>query len=85
MGVIYKNGIPYGGGGSGGSGHTIEDQAGTEYAQESILQFLDSQITDDSTNGKTKVEIIKTISQQDFDNYRMPVFRHAQLQKDLIL
>jgi len=44
------------GGGGGSGGHTILNTDGTAVAQEDKLQFLGLNVTDDSTNGKTKVE-----------------------------
>ena len=44
------------GGGGGGGGHTIVDTDGTAVAQENKLQFKGLSVTDDSTNGTTKVE-----------------------------
>ena len=43
-------------------GHVIVDAAGEDMVQEDRLQFVDSQVTDDSANGKTKIEIIKNIT-----------------------
>ena len=41
--------------GGGGGGHTIVNTAGTSMAQEDKLQFIGAEVTDDSTNGITKV------------------------------
>lgn len=43
-------------GGGGGGGHTIVNTDGTAVAQENKLQFKGLSVTDDSTNGTTKVE-----------------------------
>lgn len=43
------------GGGTGG-GHTIENASGTAMAKETILQFLNADVSDDSTNKKTVVD-----------------------------
>ena len=43
-------------GGGGGGGHTIVDTDGTAVAQENKLQFKGLSVTDDATNGATKVE-----------------------------
>ncbi len=40
----------------GGGGHTILDTTGTAVAQEDKLQFVGLDVSDDSTNGKTKVQ-----------------------------
>ena len=42
-------------GATGGGGHTIQD-AGTDMAQEDALNFIDHDISDDSTNGATVVK-----------------------------
>lgn len=47
--------FPKGSGGTGGGGHTILNTDGTSVAQESKLQFIGADVTDDSTNGITKV------------------------------
>ena len=59
--VLLINGNPVGqvGGEGGSSGHTIIDPDGTAMTQESNLQFADSHVSDDSTNGRTVVENIK--------------------------
>lgn len=44
------------GGGGGGGGHTIVDTDGTSLTQRNKLQFKGLSVTDDSTNGTTKVE-----------------------------
>jgi hypothetical protein len=48
----------------GAGGHTIENPAGTEMTQRTNLQFLDANVTDDSTNDKTKVENVKVIQSE---------------------
>lgn len=46
------------GGGGGGSGHTIVNENGTDMPAESKLQFTGNvSVTDDSTNGKTIVDV----------------------------
>lgn len=52
----------------GGSGHEILDADGTAMAQEDAMQFLDSFLSDDSTNGKTIVENIKEVDPADYDS-----------------
>ena len=49
-------------GGGGGGGHQIMNSLGSTVTQEDVLQFVDSGVTDDSTNGRTKVEIIQKIT-----------------------
>jgi len=48
------------GGGSGG--HTIQNSAGTDLPQEDKMQFVDSHVSDDSTNGRTVVENVKEVT-----------------------
>lgn len=48
----------------GGSGHTIEKSDGTDMTQRANLQFVDATITDDSTNNRTKIENVKTITNE---------------------
>ncbi len=47
--------FPKGSSGGTGGGHTILNTNGTSVAQESKLQFIGADVTDDSTNGITKV------------------------------
>ena len=55
-------------GGSGGSGgHTIQNDSGTALPQESALQFVGVYSEDDSTNGKTKVNIIREMTKAQMD------------------
>lgn len=46
------------GGGSGG-GHVIENSSGTDMAQEDNLQFIGAYLEDDSTNDRTKVNVVR--------------------------
>ena len=48
-------------------GHTILDSNGTAMAQEDGLQFVGSNVADDSTNGKTVVTTNIDIEQADYD------------------
>lgn len=42
-----------------GGGHTIEDESGTDYANEPVLQFKGvTSVTDDSVNEKTIVKVL---------------------------
>ena len=52
---------------SGGGGHTILDDNGTSLAQESNLQFRGAYSRDDSTNGKTVVEVSRSMTKAEFD------------------
>lgn len=49
-----------------GGGHVIQNAAGTAVAQEPTMQFTDSHVSDDSTNEKTKVEVIKSVASADY-------------------
>lgn len=48
------------------AGHTIQNDTGTDMAAEPNLQFVNTKVTDDSTNGVTKVEVEK-LTQADID------------------
>lgn len=48
------------------AGHTIQDDTGTDMTAEPNLQFVNTKVTDDSTNGVTKVEVEK-LTQADID------------------
>ena len=50
-----------------GQGHTIENPAGTDMTQRENMQFVDSHLADDSTNNRTKIETIKTVTSAQFD------------------
>jgi len=60
---IYQ--IPSGGSGSGG--HTILNDAGTSLAQEDDLQFKGVYSHDDSTNGKTIVEVTRSMTLAEYN------------------
>ena len=47
-----------------GGGHVIEKSDGADMTQRSNLQFVDAQLTDDSTNDRTKVENVKIIQNE---------------------
>lgn len=65
--IAYGNNVVTGGGSGGGSGHTILNDAGTPLAQEDDLQFVGTYVSDDSTNSKTVVPIIRSMQQAEFD------------------
>ena len=46
----------------GGAGHAIENSAGTELTQRDVMQFVDLKASDDSTNEKTKIEMIQVVT-----------------------
>lgn len=50
-----------------GGGHVIQNQSGTDMEQEVKMQFKDAHVTDDSTNGKTKVEVVKEVTLSQFN------------------
>lgn len=54
-------------GSSGSGGHILQGQAGTDMIQRSRMQFLDAQVTDDSTNGKSKIEVVKQLTKSQLD------------------
>ena len=54
-------------GGGGGGGHTIVDPSGTSMTQRDGLQFLDAHLADDSVNDRTKVEVVKEVTENAFD------------------
>jgi hypothetical protein len=55
-------------GAGGGGGHSIIDSEGNTMPQEDAMQFVDANLTDDSANGRTKVEVVQAITESDFDN-----------------
>lgn len=50
------------------SGHTIKNQAGIATAQRDNLQFMDIHVSDDSVSNATKIEAVKEITSNDFEN-----------------
>ena len=60
-----KYNIPSGGSGSGG--HTILNDSGTALSQENNLQFKGTYSHDDSTNGKTIVEVTRSLSKAEYE------------------
>ena len=54
---------------SGGSGgHTIQNASGVNMPQENTMQFTDSHVSDDSTNEKTVIENIKSLTEAQFES-----------------
>lgn len=49
-------------------GHTIKDQTGTAATQRDNLQFKDMKVSDDSTNGATKLEAVQEITESELNN-----------------
>lgn len=49
------------------SGHAIENPSGTDMTQRANLQFVDAHITDNASDNKTEVEIVKEVTEADFD------------------
>jgi len=56
------------GGGGGSGGHTIQNASGTNMPQEPTMQFTDSHVSDDSTNEKTVIENIKSVTEAQFES-----------------
>lgn len=54
-------------GGGGGGGHTILDDSGTSLTQRSELQFKGAYSVDDSTNQKTVVNVVRSMTRAEFD------------------
>lgn len=54
--------------GTSGGGHVIVDQDGTSMTQEDAMQFADAFLTDDSLNGRTVVENIKSVASADYSS-----------------
>jgi hypothetical protein len=53
----------------GSNGHIIVDSSGSQLASENSLQFADSHVSDDSTNGRTVIENIKEhTTKADYEN-----------------
>lgn len=50
--------------GTFGSGHTLENQSGTDMPQQPNMQFVDAQLANDATNERTTVEVVKQIARQ---------------------
>lgn len=57
--------IPMGGAGTGG--HIIENNAGTDMTERANLQFGGVYVSDDETNDRTKVNVTRNMSKDDFD------------------
>lgn len=57
--------IPMGGAGTGG--HIIENNAGTDMTERTNLQFGGVYVSDDETNDRTKVNVTRNMSKDDFD------------------
>ena len=51
----------------GGGGHTIENDAGTDMTQRDNLQFSGAYVTDDSTNDRTKVDVVRSMTKAQYD------------------
>lgn len=83
--TISINGVPtdvYAPNGGGGNGHVIEDAAGVDMTARANLQFIGADVTDDSANDRTVVDMSYTeisyanwllLSQQEKENGRWDV------------
>lgn len=67
--VMYENGKVVGGEGHpiSGGGHTIQDNSGTDMPQEDNLQFVGVYTEDDATNNKTKVNIVRPMTKEQYE------------------
>lgn len=65
-GIFVYDGIYFQLIGTSGGGHVIQDASGTAVAQEPTMQFTDSHVSDDSTNEKTVIENIKSVTEAQF-------------------
>lgn len=66
---MYENGKAIGGEGHpiSGGGHVIENTDGTDMPQEDNLQFVGVYTEDDATNGKTKVNIVRPMTKEQYE------------------
>jgi hypothetical protein len=55
-------------GSGGGGGHKILNKIGTILTQRDKMRFKDAKVTDDSTNGETKVEVLSTVTKNEFNS-----------------
>ena len=69
MAMLYLRNKPIGAisSGASGGGHTIENPSGTDMTQRSNLQFTDADVSDDSTNDRTEISIVRELTQAEFD------------------
>ena len=69
MAMLYLRNKPIGAisSGASGGGHTIENPSGTDMTQRSNLQFTDADVTDDSTNDRTEISVVRKLTQAEFD------------------
>ena len=71
---------------SASGGHIIENNSGTDMTQRTNLQFVDANISDDSTNDRTKVENIKVIDDEDeLDNLPDGMYIGSYDDEDVII
>lgn len=56
-----------GGGGGGAGGHTIVDDAGTDLAQRTNLQFKGAYSEDNATDDTTEVNVVREMTKAEFD------------------
>lgn len=60
-------GVPNNEESSGSGGHVIENSSGTDLPQRANMQFVDAQLSDDSTYDRTKIEVIKRVTKAQLD------------------
>lgn len=54
--------------GTAKQGHVVKNPSGTAMAQRANLQFVDAKVGDDSTNGATKVEVVREVTDQQWED-----------------
>ena len=53
--------------GTAKQGHIVQNSSGTDMTQRSKLQFADAEVSDDSTNGKTVVTVVREMTRAQFN------------------
>lgn len=53
--------------GTAKQGHVVQNSSGTDMTQRSKLQFADAEVSDDSTNGKTVVTVVREMTRAQFN------------------
>lgn len=54
--------------GTAKQGHIVKNPSGTAMTQRANLQFVDAKVSDDSTNGATKVEVVREVTDQEWED-----------------
>lgn len=63
----FDAGLGSSGGGGGSGGHTILNNSGISLTQRTQMQFIGANSIDDSTNNKTVVRILRSMTKAEFD------------------